>query len=286
MSGKSYIVRKKFMNETRKMQLKLLEMMKDFHEICIENDINYYIIGGTLLGAVRHKGFIPWDDDIDIGLPRNDYEKLLSLSKELIPDYFAFRDFHSESDAHSIVTKLYHRNTTLIERQVNNKVGGIYIDIFPLDGCGNNALSAKMHFKKIRLLKFIVFLNAKGVDLKGYDTLRKLINFFDNKKIFLYFDKLLKSRNFHKYKFCGNLVGAWGEKEILHHEIFGQPTIYQFEDGFFYGPEKPHEYLSTLYGEYMKLPPLDKQVSHHDFEYLNLELPYALYKRKTNVKEL
>lgn len=265
------------MTELRNMQLKLLDMMKDLHKVFEENNISYYILGGTMLGAVRHKGFIPWDDDIDIGIPRSDYEKLLKLNKKILPKYLQMDNFSTDKNAHSIVSKIYNKETTLIEKQRPKNIKGIYIDVFPLDGCGNAKISAKIHYKTVRLLKFLVLINSPEIEMEKYKLVKFLLMPVSNQVLFKYYDFLLKSRKFDNNKINGNLVGAWGEREVMLKEILGLPKLYEFEDAYFYGPNNGEKYLENLYGNFMKLPPLENRISHHEFKYLNLSIPFNKY---------
>lgn len=118
-------------------QLKVveLEMLKEFISVCKKLNLRYYALGGTLLGAVRHKGFIPWDDDIDIGMPRADYEIFIRKAQTLFPDHLFIQSIHSENDYLMCFAKLRNSHTTFIESSLRDfKINhGIYIDIFPLD---------------------------------------------------------------------------------------------------------------------------------------------------------
>ena len=108
--------------ETRDLQLALLNMMKSFHEVCQENNITYYMLGGTCLGAIRHSGFIPWDDDMDVGIPRKDYEKLCRIAKDILPSNLALRYYTNTANSPFHFVKLINTNTTLIENNYRNYV--------------------------------------------------------------------------------------------------------------------------------------------------------------------
>jgi lipopolysaccharide cholinephosphotransferase len=261
------------------IQNKLLEMMIIFHDLCIKHDIKYYMLGGTMLGAVRHKGFIPWDDDMDIGLPRPDYEKLLALPQSEWPANIKLNT--PATDGHPYpYSKLIDANTTLVEDLGKDIVQGIFIDIFPLDGAGSNKNQAIRHKKKISLLMRFLYASIfshyknKPIWKKIAITFIRLTrpNYWLNT-----IEKNLTRKDFYKNTYVGNLVGAWGDKEIVPREYFGQPTLYEFKDKQFYGVEKYDDYLTCLYGDYMKLPPIEKQKSHHLVKYINLNLPYEKY---------
>ena len=117
------------MNE---MQTRLREMMQSFHGFCVKHNLRYYLVAGTCLGAVRHKGFIPWDDDIDVGMPRADYNRFIELVKtEKMGENYAVEDPLENDDYIYAFAKMYDTSTTLIENTANKLKRGIYIDIFP-----------------------------------------------------------------------------------------------------------------------------------------------------------
>ena len=131
------------------LHARLLEMMKEFHRVCVENGIRYYLVGGTALGARRHGGFIPWDDDMEVCVPREDYERLKRIAGLVFPEYLELMDYSAQPNRPMHFLKLIDARTTLIERSFRNCVEGVYIDIFPLDG----ALNPKCMAEKLRLLR-------------------------------------------------------------------------------------------------------------------------------------
>ncbi|MBQ6197303.1 MAG: LicD family protein [Lachnospiraceae bacterium] len=265
------------------LKQKLLEMMKWFHSFCLKNGIRYYVLGGTMLGAVRHHGFIPWDDDIDVGVVCEDYLKLNNLMANSGQTKYVFESPITEApDYYYSFSKLYDTSTTLVENTRYKIQRGIYIDIFPLVGMGNNEEESLLHFKKID--KQFKYLLARSTGI------RKGRNFFknlairmvrmipnclsnDKKKLqSLYY--FANSKPFYDCKYGGNPFGAWRYKEIMDRSIMGTPTLYRFEDTEVFGAENADEYLSNLYGNWMVLPSLDKRVSHHDYLKLDLTSSY------------
>ena len=130
------------------LQQELLKILKWFHGFCVENNLRYYADGGTMLGAVRHKGFIPWDDDVDVCMPREDYNKLISLSASLPKPYVLETPQSEAKDFLYAFSKIYNTDTTLIEKGKKNIKRGIYLDVFPLDGLGNSEKEAKKNFAR------------------------------------------------------------------------------------------------------------------------------------------
>jgi len=148
-------------NSIKEIQNELLIMVKDFHEFCIKYNLKYYIIGGTLLGAVRHQGFIPWDDDIDIGMPRDSYDKFVNEYSKYLPKYLECLNApYGNLKKDYLFIKLCNANTTLIEYDIIDRVEGLFIDIFPLDGAGNNLLTKKIKYYIIKVFIILLSLNA------------------------------------------------------------------------------------------------------------------------------
>lgn len=261
------------------LQQKLLDMLAWFHEFCEENEINYYVCGGTLLGAVRHGGFIPWDDDIDVMLPRPDYEKLRSVFGEQQGNYILESPDSPNADYLYSFTKLYDTTTTLTERTKCNCTRGVYLDIFPLDGLGKTEQECKKNFSKFdRLNKFKLTRTCairKGRSLyKNMAILlaRIIPDFIVNdKKLTVAVDELASEHDYEQSEYVASLMGAYLSKEIFQKRILGTPQKVAFENIQVYAVEDCDAYLTQLYGEWRKLPPEEKRVSHHLFTDLDLE---------------
>lgn len=265
------------------LQSKLLGILIWFDSVCQEHKLKYFLLGGTMLGAARHQGFIPWDDDIDVGMPREDYNKLSDvLSNHLDSRYVLETPESSEKDFFYPFSKVYDTSTTLVENTRNRIKRGIYIDVFPIDGIGNTLEESRKNYKKISKLHHFLLTRVTGIR-KGRSFLKNaavvligcipncLIN---NKKILKKLNEACGERSYGDSVYVGNLVGAWQEKEILPKEILGEPTTILFEGVEVFGVKHPDEYLTCLYGDWRKLPPAEKQVSHHDFLVLDLHKSY------------
>ena len=263
---------------------KLLAMMKWFHEYCVENNIRYYVIGGTLLGAIRHHGFIPWDDDMDVGVPRKDYENLLAMAGETPHNQYVFESIYGNADDYIYPhARIYDTSTTLVENTRNPIKRGICIDIFPLDGIGNTLQEVSRHFRKISFLLNIH--TACTVKLKkGRPPIKNLIILLsypiawiiNPKKIGKRINALCERIEFDSSKFCGNLVGRYRKREIVDRKVFGEPTLYQFENIEVFGVQNFNEYLTNVYGNWKEFPPSNQQVGMHNILYENLYEPYLV----------
>lgn len=265
--------------ETKPLQLELLKMMKDFHQVCNDNNLVYYMLGGTCLGAVRHKGFIPWDDDMDVGMPRCAYNEFIKNAQKILPPYLEIRFYKNTANSPFHFAKLVNKNTTLIEKMYTNYVEGVYIDVFPLDYIDPKSYWELKRFKWVKHLHSLVMRhvstdNRLTVREKILAPIAKIIPL----KILHFVLELLMTMNTNENSsyYC-NFLGAWEMRETILQSVFGNPVLYRFEDAEFYGPEKYDEYLKSLYGDYMQPPPEKDRVCRHDYHYVNLNLPYRDY---------
>ena len=258
------------MSKLTPVQQRLLEIMKWYHAYCVENHLTYYMIGGTMLGAVRHKGFIPWDDDIDVGMPRDDYERFISLMHEKPNEIYCVETYRDgRKDFTAPFAKLYDTTTTLIEVHRRLLRRGLFIDVFPLDGVDSSE-KWNSGYRRFRLYKNILsVLNARmhseySAKLNVLIALSVMIPFKDNlrRELQIRIDKFCSSARFDVNGKVANLVGSRKEREILPGCFFGKPILYTFEGLEFYGVERADEYLSALVGDYMQLPPENERRGH------------------------
>lgn len=265
------------------VQSVLLEMLKWFDRFCRDNNLHYYAIGGTLLGAVRHAGFIPWDDDIDLGMPREDYERLEKMMGNSVWDgYLLETPLSEDPDFCYPFCKLYDTRTTLIENVRCKLRRGLYIDIFPIDGVGEDLAQGLKHYRRVA--------GAYRFYLSRIAGMRKGRSLFKNTAVVLTgmvpdfliskrnqrmsIDSLCRKYDIASSRYGGNLLGNWGEREIVDLRFFGQPVEHPFEDMMLYCVEDYDGYLTSIYGNWRALPPKEKQISHHDYLYCSLEEPF------------
>ena len=281
------------MNELQSCQLNIL---KEFIRVCKENNLRYYLVGGTCLGAVRHKGFIPWDDDIDVAMPREDYDKFITLQKEFKDPYF-IQTYKTDKNYIYNYAKVRDSSTTYVENffactQMNH---GVWIDVFPLDGMSYEVKPAITFAKQVKSTwhqAFLMYLPSLKRKLR-FKTLWKDIPL--NIVAYLFFflnvghyrnklvDKKVTKIKYNDAVLVGNFFGTNAKKEAMPKEIFEEGSIGTFEGVEVVLPKDADKYLTLLFNNYMKLPPIEQQVGHHHDKGLSLDESYISYMKKHNL---
>ena len=258
-----------------------LDILRTFISVCEKSSLKYYLLGGSCLGAVRHNGFIPWDDDIDVGLPRADYNKFMKIGQSLLPSYYFLQNHMTDPEYYVNFAKIRDSRTTFIESSLKNlRINhGVYIDVFPLD---------YYHEKGdgIFRIKDLLFKGRESVEYScDYSIKMKMLQFVSCivcpsvKTAVKKRDELMQSLS--SGDLYANICGAWGKKEITPVEWFGNGYTVTFEDLKVTIPQMFHEYLTKLYGDYMTFPPVEKRVGHHHTEVIDLDRPYTDYIQQT-----
>lgn len=267
----------------QEIELGILEVVLGIFE---KYHLNYYMLGGTLLGAVRHHGFIPWDDDIDLGLPRPDYEIFLKCAEKELGYPFRLRTIDTLKAGECEYAYYYARVENLevkLKRNISVKsvIIPAFIDIFPLDGVPDDE---KLRKKWLRRCDFCRKLySASQIQYMGKGDhvevhrpflkkiLRKLViklrldRLISTSWAWSLYDHALKQ---YKYEDCKTLInfgGAWGIKEMFSKDVYGKGKSYQFEQFILNGPEDYDKVLTQMYGDYMT-PPKDANKEHHYLE--------------------
>ena len=226
------------MNE---LQTKLYEMLKWIVSYMDKNNLIYYVLGGTFLGAVRHGGFIPWDDDIDIGLPRDDYEKLINQLSTKKSHYIIESPYGNGNDFIYSYAKLYDLNTTLVEHTQKDIKRGICIDIFPIDGVGNTRTDSVRHYRYIDRLNMLLAMKTTAVsqDRDWWKNIAIIIGRLlpiKAKKLAQTLDKACTKRNYSDFSYVANCMSTYRSREIMEKAVFGEPREYKFEGILVKGP--------------------------------------------------
>ena len=268
--------------EKKILQQHELKILKELLKIIEKYDLKYYMLGGTLLGAVRHKGFIPWDDDLDIGIPRPDYEKLVSvLDGELVYPYAVHSLQSGLCDFSYYYIRVVDTRLKLVRKISQKDVYlPVWVDVFPLDGVPDEQNERRKWLKKgYRLLQqykisqfdyFYYTDNVRGGKYRIPKTLVKTVfrrlNFqklMNTEKIWQKIDYHLKSYDYNGSHDLINFCGYWGIKEMFPKEVYGEGKLYPFEDIMLMGPVNYDYVLTQMYGDYMTPLPEGARDHHH-----------------------
>ena len=257
--------------ELRKVQLLELKVLKEIKRICTKHDIKYFLTGGTLIGAVRHKGFIPWDDDIDIAMMRPDYDRFLEIApKELGPE-FSLLCIQQNPKIGTFFSKVVLNGTTYrnVQQPDDAKNFGFLVDVLPYDNIYDNKLLAKLYFCWLNFC--VVLYSMKNGYHNGTTKFKRFVA--EAMKIcFFWIPKGWLRKTIINYPYRLNkkktntkayLSGRYGiPREMRSAYLFDEYTELPFEDDSFMVLKEYHAFLTELFGDYMKLPPLEQQVTH------------------------
>lgn len=263
--------------ELREYQLAQLELLDITDEICKTNNLTYYLIGGTLLGAVRHNGFIPWDADMDIAMPREDYERFLKYWMENPSERYFYQHFSTEKNHLSPHAILKIKNTKVVMNGMVSKYRpkheGIYMDVFPLDNPPKLSKQQKKQAQKIKKIKRVIELKS-GYEYSSTSTLKKNVKkliqivllpisfTYLNRKM----DNCMKKYSSPDGECLVSMASHYSYwKQLMPKKVYGVPTKVCFEGKFYSAPAKVDEYLTRIYKDYMKEPSDDNLYSILDF---------------------
>ena len=253
--------------ECKRIQIQILD---EIAMICKQSGLNYYLAYGTLLGAIRHKGFIPWDDDIDIYMSRDEYEKLLTIMKSpdiKMPHWLELYD--GDKDGYYYPFAKAVDNTTIAKMEDNLTKHGIWIDIFPVDRLPDSARKRYLFVKAGKALRDVIIAMTTDFTAQKKDSKRAV-----KRLISIIASAIGKKRIYHftewyyqKYRNSGSdmfacLSSSYGTKEIMHEAELFSPTEVEFESKPYQATEHWEQYLTKLYGEYSVLPPVEQRRVH------------------------
>lgn len=250
-------------------------MMVEIHKICVDNNIKYSMIGGSLLGALRHQGFIPWDDDIDIAMTYDNYKKFMGIVKRMNHEWLEFSTAGLTEGCYQPFLKAYDKRTTFLEGHMDSPKG-IFIDIFPISKCGNTMTEALRERRKYRFWQSL--LKRKGYTFHTGGVrelfLKTLAKCFSVDFLVRKLQSQMERLSHTNAALSADLDGT--VKSIVPSKFFDDYCLYKFDEYEFMGIVEADKYLTQVFGNYMQLPPANQQVPHH-IEYLNLSLPYSQY---------
>ena len=263
----------------REIQLTELKLMTEFDKVARKYGLKYSLCAGTLLGAVRHKGFIPWDDDIDVSMPRPDYEKLVRLNR--VHRLWSSRvvlKCHEDGTLEAPYMKLLDTGTKIKEKNFSQKdVDSLWIDIFPVDGLPSDEKLKKLHY---HFAMNLCRLNVASVVRNGYGSskaailikdifMKPLARMIGRRKISAKQKELALRYPYKKSRLCGMVTWAYdGPGQALSRKEYEALTELPFEGHLFYATKAWDKNLKGIFGDYMKLPPVSERITHDLEAYL------------------
>lgn len=273
------------MNSTlESLHAKELEIFETVAEICDKLNLGYIMTDGTLIGSVRHKGFIPWDDDIDLKMPRDDYERFLRVAPAYLPENLIIQHYTTEKNASNLFIKIVDVKTTFIPKKDLDEefAQGIFIDIFPVDRISDKPLAVK--YAKLRNALYLTFFNLFDREYAASFTnpakravsllLHKIFRKIGRYRFFRFEDKYRKKRHAKggAYAFAESI----SQKHLIKFDVFTKRAKLPFEGKEFWGVGDYDTYLSAVFGDYMQLPPPEARINHSP-EYVDTEKSYKEY---------
>lgn len=255
--------------ELRQLQLIELEMLVEVDRICRKNRIQYNITGGTLLGAVRHNGFIPWDDDADIALLRNEYERFKEACKrDLDTSRFYFQDAWETHGYRWSYGKIRRKNTLYLRENQGHMPyeQGISVDIFPIDNIPENYMYRFVDNINCFCIRKFFWSEVGKIDEKNMlkKIMYRLMSLVSREKILDYYEQLINKRNQEKTTKVRVALMPLSMRKGFGHlkKWYSQSAEYEFEGHKLYGIKDYDEFLRYVYGDYMQLPPIEKRKIH------------------------
>lgn len=253
-------------------------IMEIIGPIIEKHNWNYYMLGGTLIGAIRHNGFIPWDDDLDIGIPREDYDEFLNCIVSELPSFLKLNTYFDETDHHYYFSRIVDTRHK-IKRMGSEveRLEDVWIDIFPLDGMPNNVFIRKIHMMRLiyaRARFHIATFDKLNLKRPNRPLSERLVIYViqkthlgthsDKQKWLRKIDKLLRKYPINKSNWICNFMGQYKFKEMFPKSWYGEGKMYKFEDKMLPGPVEYDKVLTQQYGDYMT-PPTNKNTHAAEF---------------------
>lgn len=266
--------------ELTELQRRELSMYKVVADICRRHDLRFYALGGTLLGAVRHQGFIPWDDDIDIAIPRPDYDRFIKIAKQELPSYYVPKTYLDERDeSHPMFICIIKDVRTKIQLNHANVTENtsVWLDVFPLDAMPSNPLLRVIH--KYRLLyermkiQFSMYEENvhqhranRPIHERALMAFRERTGFgsnWDTWKLMRHIEKTLRLYDYEREGWFVNMFGAYKFREMFPKEWFANTIELPFEDTTIPCAGEYDKVLTQMYGDYMTPPPVEQRGEQH-----------------------
>lgn len=250
----------------------LYDILKAFADFCDEHNLRYYLFGGTLLGAVRHNNFIPWDDVVDVSMPRPDYERFIELTKNSPWEYYEICQYTQP------FIKMVDTRTVMKERLLKDDLNtqSVFIDIFPIDGLPSSALEQKRHFNKLRRYKrYLVYsiIDARKISKNNFfkslviKIATSFFSMFDYKRFRDSLNKEAQRYSYFESEFVSVGIWGWAEKDISRKSELENRVAIPFRDSIFWCQGDYDRNLKQKYGNYLEMPPKDQRPPFHGICY-------------------
>lgn len=286
------------MNEVQRREL---SVYNEIAKICDNHDLKYFAIGGTCIGAIRHKGFIPWDDDIDIALPRQDYELLRTQYCKELPNYLQVLDCDNSKQHSYLFFKIHDSRTTFVEKYAKHspeRYTGAFVDIMPVDGLPNNLADRNRVVKKLKRLDKANDRH-RPVPLSAYDgslsgpakwLVRKMFSLIHEYNY--YSSRVRKIGESNDFRTSEKCIFTWRagssdlsiERIVFDRFLFDDLIDVPFEDSFMRIPKEYDKYLKQDFGDYLELPPKEQQQTHHNVYISDMGTPCRVYAERDKRK--
>lgn len=264
-------------NDNEKVQKLTVELLKVFIQICEKYHLRYYFTGGALIGVLRHHGFIPWDDDIDVGMPRKDYEKFLRIMQKYPIKGYGVCNRFTNPKWHFAMTQFVDLESEIVIHLAEKpRKANVWLDVFPLDGLPSNKLQRWLRVKNILIHRYLVqiaFIDTQVDANRKRPALERAVlgvcriipfgKLINTNRVLTHMEKILVKSDFDNSEYAGNMLGRYREREVVPRKFFGTPMKGEFEGIKVNIPEMSHELQCALYGDYMKLPPVESRVAHN-----------------------
>ncbi len=259
-----------------------LNMLEDFNDICEKHDLKWFLHYGAALGAIRHKGFIPWDDDVDLGMPRYDFNKFLTIIDELPNNIVVQYGYNEEDCCTYTFCRLRDKNSSgILQWEMDREcVKGVFLEIYPFDEVPNNKTIRTIHWKlSLFLDRLIGVIDHGDVSQPGLKTLiKKIIKKLDSKNVFKIWNYICQMFNGTGKKYVENVSVphySKSQKCLFKKDLVENTIRVPFESIYANIVSDYDLFLTQLYGDYLELPPEGKRGTHHnEFVYYDAELDY------------
>ena len=280
------------------LQEVILNIFMEVSALCDRNKIPYFAIGGTCLGAVRHKGFIPWDDDMDIAIPIEHFDRFVSLARTELPEHLEVISSADLPHRFGVILRIADNRTTCILESMQDypqEYFGLYLDVMPLAGIPLNEGRERLYKLYFNLLCRLDYVRRRPITeiptVKGricWHVLKTLsfcirYNFFSNLWM-----GLLRKYPVHSAKYVGYVWSykLWNGTRIFSKNDFDDHVDLTFENTTIHCPKGWDDFLTIFFGNYMEFPPVDQRIGHDNYVFVDLSKPYSFYQKKENRGEL